>query len=327
MLPRNPADYRTLVWVVLAPTVVALQFYDPTLVPYLSWLSCYFALACGIIAHNHNHCTTFSNKRANSLFGMWISIFYGYPTFAWVPTHNLNHHKYVNTEGDATITWRFTNRHNLLVAVTYFFVSSYYQSAPINGYIKQAKRKNPALYRRILTQYAVWIGAYVLTFALAVGLHGFKTGGFVWLCSIGIPAFFSLWTIMLFNYDQHAHTNPFSEHDHSRSFTSPILNYLLFNNGYHGAHHEHPGVHWTRLPALHAEVADQIHPSLVQRSLWWYWCKQYFLSPLIPSLGTVQLGPGPMNPPGKAKVRSHHSDAPLGDAGTTSERLEFEATA
>jgi hypothetical protein len=79
--------------------------------------------------------------------------------------------------------------------------------------------------------------------------------------------------------------------------------------------------------ALHAEVADQIHPSLVQRSLWWYWCKQYFLSPLIPSLGTVQLGPGPMNPPGKAKVRSHNSDAPLGDAGTTSERLEFEATA
>ena len=23
----------------------------------------------------------------------WISVFYGYPTFAWIPTHNLNHHK------------------------------------------------------------------------------------------------------------------------------------------------------------------------------------------------------------------------------------------
>ena len=54
----------------------------------------------------------------NQIFGNWISIFYGYPTFAWIPTHNLNHHKYVNRAGDATITWRYTNRHNLLVALT-----------------------------------------------------------------------------------------------------------------------------------------------------------------------------------------------------------------
>jgi beta-carotene hydroxylase len=324
MLPRHPADYRTLVWVLLAPCFVGWMFYDPSSVPYLSWISCYFALACGVIAHNHNHCPTFTNKRANSLFALWISLFYGYPTFAWVPTHNLNHHRYVNTEGDATITWRFTNRHNLLVALTYFFVSSYYQSGPINAYIKQAKAKHPALYRRILVQYAVWIGAYAGMFALGVALHGLRTGAYVWFFAIGLPALFSLWTIMLFNYDQHVHTDPFSKHDHSRSFVSPILNYLLFNNGYHGAHHEHPGVHWTRLPQLHAAVSDRIHPSLVQKSLWWYWFKQYFLSPFLPSLGTVQLGPGPMHPPGKAKA-----DAPstlsLGEAGSNVERLEFEA--
>ena len=85
-------------------------------------------------------------------------------------------------------------------------------------------------------------------------------------------------------------------------------------------------MHWTRLPQLHAAVADKIHPDLVQRSLWWYWFKQYFLSPLIPSLGTTQLGPGPMNPPGKAKTQVT-SDSSLSDAGTNTERLEFEATA
>jgi fatty acid desaturase len=327
MLPRNPADYRTLSWVFLAATFVALQFYAPALVPYLSWVSCYFALACGVIAHNHNHCQTFANKQVNYVFGLCLSVFYGYPTFAWVPTHNLNHHKYVNTEGDATITWRFTNSHNLLVALTYFFVSSYYQSEPINAYIKQAKAKNPALYHRILTQYAVWIGYYVLTFGLACGLHGLATGAYVWFFAIALPAFFSLWTIMLFNYDQHAHTDPFSEHNHSRSFVSPVLNYLLFNNGYHGAHHEHPGVHWSRLPQLHATVADQIHPDLVQQSLWWYWCKQYFLSPLVPSLGTVQIGPGPMNPPGVAKSLTQSGETHVADAGSNAERLEFEATA
>jgi beta-carotene hydroxylase len=120
MLPRFAADYRALLWtLVLTPGVVALQFARPDLIPYLWWVSCYLALSCGVIAHNHNHCPTFSEKRANTWFGNWISIWYGYPTFAWIPTHNLNHHKLVNRAGDATITWRYTNKHNVLVAVSY----------------------------------------------------------------------------------------------------------------------------------------------------------------------------------------------------------------
>jgi beta-carotene hydroxylase len=294
---KNPADRRTVLWVLLAPVFVGLQYASPALVPYLSPVSFYLALACGVIAHNHNHCQTFHSKAANRWFGLWISLFYGYPTFAWIPTHNLNHHRYVNREGDATITWRFTNSHNALVAVTYFFVSSYYQSKPINDFIANAKAKNPTLYRQIMTQYAVWIGSYLAMLALGIWLYGVSTGFYVFGFSIGLPALFSLWTIMLFNYDQHAHTDPFSEYDHSRSFTSGAVNFLLFNNGYHLVHHTHPGTHWSKLPALHAEVEHLIHPSLKQKSLAWYWFKQYALAPIFPSLGTVQLGPGPMNPP------------------------------
>ncbi|MDB4972766.1 MAG: Fatty acid desaturase family protein [Myxococcaceae bacterium] len=304
---RNSADRRTLLWVLLAPVFVAAQYARPDWVPVLGFVSCYFALACGVIAHNHNHCATFHNKRLNRVFANYISVFYGYPTFAWIPTHNLNHHKFVNREGDATISWRFTNRHNVFVAVTYFFVSSYYQSKPINDFIKAAREKNRTLYWQIITQYAVWIGTYAVMLALAIWLHGVGTGFYVFGFSIALPAFFSLWTIMLFNYDQHAHTDPFSEHSHSRSFVSWPVNFLLFNNGYHAAHHEHAGVHWSKLPALHAEIEPLIHPSLVQRSLAWYWFKQYALSPFFPALGTVQLGPGPMNPPAGSGKRTGSS--------------------
>lgn len=293
MLPRFSADYRTLLWTLIAPALVATQYARPDLVPYLVGFSMYFALACGVIAHNHNHCATFPSKRANEVFGIWLSLFYGYPTFAWVPTHNLNHHKYVNAEGDATITWRFTNRHNFLVAFTYFFVSAYYQSEPINEFIAKAKRSNRPLYRRILTQYVVWGSFYVGMLALAVVLHGWGTGLYVWGLSLALPAFFALWTIMLFNYDQHVHTDSQHPYNHSRSFVSPALNFLLFNNGYHYAHHEQPGTHWTKLAAVHAEFEDRIDPVLVQRSLWWYWFKQYALSPIVPSLGTKQMGPDP----------------------------------
>jgi beta-carotene hydroxylase len=313
MLPRNRTDYRTLLWVMIPPVLVALQYTHPEWVPYVSPLSFYFALACGVIAHNHNHCPTFRSKRANHVFGTWISLFYGYPTFAWIPTHNLNHHRYVNADGDATITWRHTNRHNVLVAASYFFVSAYYQSGPINDYIKQARAKNPELYRRILIQYVYWGGGYLGLFALAVWLHGFATGLYVFGFSMGLPALFSLWTIMLFNYDQHVHADPFSKYDHSRSFTSPTLNFLLFNNGYHAAHHERPGAHWSELAALHAELAPHINPVLNQKSLWWYWFKQYALTPFFPRLGSVQLGPGPDKPPAqRARDFEAQTSAPEG---------------
>lgn len=321
MLPRFAADYRTLLWVfVFTPAVIALQFARPDWVPYLSWLSCYFALACGVIAHNHNHCPTFSNKRMNQAFANWISIFYGYPSFAWVPTHNLNHHKYVNTPGDATITWRFTNRHNLLVALTYFFVSSYYQSEPIKAYLKKAREKKGDLYRRIVLQWVVFIGGHVGALALAVALHGVKTGLYVWVFSMGIPGFFALWTIMLFNYEQHVHTDPWSEHNHSRSFDGKLLNFLLFNNGYHAVHHEHAGTHWSKLGELHEKIADRIHPVLNQKSLWWYFAKQYLLAPVFPKLGTQQIGPGPFNPPEGARKDMETADVNAHEMGTNAER-------
>src|ERR1043165_2992650 len=155
---------------------VALQYAHPELIKYLWGVSCYFAIATGTIAHNHNHCPTFANKKMNAFFANWISLIYGFPTFAWIPTHNLNHHKYVNTEGDPTITWRFTNRHNVLVAATYFFVSAYYQQYPTKAFIEKAKEKNPALYRRIIGQYVFWGTGYVLLLALAIFLHGPRTG-------------------------------------------------------------------------------------------------------------------------------------------------------
>lgn len=314
MLPRRSADYRTLFWVLLAQILVIVQYARPDLAPTLCVVSCYFALACGVIAHNHNHCPTFRDKRGNTLFALWISLFYGYPTFAWVPTHNLNHHKFVNADGDATITWRHTNKHNALVAFTYFFVSSYYQSEPINAYIRNARQKKPALFRQIMLQYAVWGGGYLAMFGLGVFLYGWAAGFKLWLLAIGLPALFSLWTIMLFNYDQHVHADATSERDHSRSFTSPVLNFLLFNNGYHAAHHEHPGAHWSELKGFHQQLAPGINPVLLQKSLWWYWTKQYLLTPFMPSLGTVQLGPLP-------RVVGAVDSQPLGEAGDNADRL------
>jgi len=283
----------------------------PQVIPWLLPLSLYLGFCAGVFSHNHNHCPTFKSRKVNAFFGNWLSIFYGYPTFAWVPTHNLNHHKFVNKAGDATITWRHTNRHNWLVASTYFFVSAYWQSDPIKFFIRKAKKENPPLYRRILLQYTIWGGAHLALLGLSIALHGLKTGLYVYVMTLLIPAFFALWTIMLFNYDQHVHTDPWSKHNHSRSWDGKLLNFLLFNNGYHAAHHENAGAHWTRLPALFAEISAQVHPDLQPRSFWWFCMRSYVLSLIMPSFGTKQIGRAPFDSPtGEvASLRSADVDA------------------
>jgi beta-carotene hydroxylase len=318
MLPRNFADYRTLLWIALAVALVGVQYANLGLVWVfgLSLLNAYFALCCGIIAHNHNHCPVFASKRMNDALGHLLSLFYGYPTFVWIPTHNLNHHKHVNRAGDATITWRYSNRHNLFVAVTYFFVSAYFQAVPVKAFIQKAKAGNLKLYRKIQRQYAVWIGTWASLLALAMCLHGWKRGLLIWGFSVGLPSLFSIWTIMFFNYEQHVHTDPWSGHNHSRNFTGKSLNFLLFNNGFHGVHHEHPALHWSRLPEAHAKIAGQIDAELNQCSMSWFILKQFILAKFWPQFGTQQVGRAPFDPPGGPTRSLEADEVDLGEAGT-----------
>src|SRR5450631_2502624 len=296
MLPRRSEDYRTLIWVgVLVPLLIALQYARPAWNLLLLPLSCYFAISTGVIAHNHMHRPTLTSKWANELFSAWISVVYGYPVFAWLPTHNLNHHKLVNRRGDATITWRYTNRHNVWVAASYFFVSAYFQSAWIKDYIRVAKRDKPEVFRRIVSQYIVVAGAHAGAIALGIHWYGVRGGLTVWACSLGIPAFAALWTIMLFNYCQHVHTDPWSSHDHSRNFESPRLNFLLFGNGYHTVHHEQASLHWADAACAHAELRPLIDDRLCERSMLVFFVRQYLLAPFWPQLGTVQVGRAPFD--------------------------------
>lgn len=290
---RNRRDARTLIWSAAMPCLMAAQYAQPALIGYVTPLACYLALCAGVIAHNHNHCPTFTDRRANRWFGLWLSLFYGYPTFAWIPTHNQNHHRFVNGAGDATATWRYTNNHNLATAVTYFFVSSYWQSGPIKEYIRNARETSPPLHRRIRNEYLVWAGTALALLGLSLSLHGVALGLKVWLVASVLPAVFALWMIMVFNYEQHVHADPYSAHNHSRSWVGRTVNYLLFNNGYHSAHHEHPGAHWSELPRLHAGLAAHIEPALLERGLLWYFVKNYGLAPFAPRFGTHQVGCDP----------------------------------
>lgn len=282
MTLRFASDIRTLLWAfVLLPGGVLLAFVLPNPVEALP-VSLYAGFCAGVLSHYQNHCPVFRGRRVNTLYAAWLSAFYGYPIFAWIPTHNANHHKFVNGPGDATITWRWTKRDTLFAAFVYFFVSAYWQSPLIRDYVARARAEGGRRYREIVGQYAAVLGVHAVTLALALELRGPAGGLLTYASGLGATAGMGLWGMMFINYIQHIHCDPSSRYDHSRNFTGRVANWLVFNSGYHTAHHERAGAHWSTLPALHASIAAKIHPELNQRSIALYLLRTYGLGPWMP---------------------------------------------
>jgi fatty acid desaturase len=274
---RFKADRRTLAYMAITTLLFFVQWNLHSFNPLLYVASLFFAISVAVIAHNHNHLPIWRSKPLNTLTDYWLTLFYGFPAFAWIPTHNTNHHKLNNKEGDYTITYRVSEKNNLLTLLIYPSISSYFQQKPIRDYLKVLKEKDKEKFYLAVFQYV----ALVLFYAVALWIDWKKA-----LIYIAIPHQVSLFSVLVFNYVQHVHADEESEYDHSRNFTG-FLNKLLFNNGYHTIHHERAGIHWSQTPEAHAKIAHNIDPSLIERSFWGYIGRVYFLGPFVNRYKTV----------------------------------------
>ena len=300
---RHKSDWRTLLWAFgFFPAVGFSPYVEPRLIPWLLPVSLYFGFCAGVFSHNQNHCPTFKSRRMNSFYAAWLSVFYLFPTYVWIPSHNLNHHKFVNKAGDATITWRYSRKNTWLIASTYYFVSAYWQKPVLDEYVAKAKSQNRALYRQIIAQQLTVGLTHVSLLALGIALRGVRLGAMVYVFGFLIPAFFANWSMIFINYIQHVHTDPWSEHNHSRNFVSKLGNFLVFNNGYHTAHHESAGLHWSKLGDAHAKIAHLIDPELNQASIFGYCLKAYLVGIFDGRFRTKQVGRAPYDPPEGGEV-------------------------
>jgi fatty acid desaturase len=279
MLLRYAADWRTVAYMVVTTAVFVLQWTVVGFHPAMYVLYLFLSIAVTVIAHNHNHLPMFKGPLMNSLTDYWLTVFYGFPAFAWIPTHNMNHHRLNNKEGDYTITYRLTENNTLLMLLLYPTMSSYYQQKPIRDYLKNLWRGDRRKWALAAGQYAflgIWIAAFLI-------LDWQKA-----LLYVIIPQQVGLFAVLVFNYVQHVHADEESVYNHSRNFTG-WLNLLLFNNGYHTVHHDRAGTHWSKTPEAHALVASKIDPALIERSFWWYILRVYFLAPFVPKFRTHSM--------------------------------------
>jgi fatty acid desaturase len=278
-LLRYTADRRTVVFMIATMAVLVIQWNLPAINIFLYALCLYLAVAVSVIAHNHNHLPIWRARFLNILTDYWITLFYGFPAFASIPTHNSNHHKFNNRLGDYTITYRFSEANNLVTLLSYPSISGYFQQKPIRDYLRHLWLSNKGKFWLAASQYVVLAVLYAVSLWM-----NWKNA----LLFIIIPHQVSLFSVLIFNYVQHVHADEESRWNHSRNFTG-LLNRMLFNNGYHTIHHEHPGIHWSETPAAQKPIEGNIDPMLIERSFWGYIIRVYILGALAPRFRTVSM--------------------------------------
>jgi fatty acid desaturase len=264
---RYKADIKTIIYMVLTTGLLIYQWTTIGFHPAVYFVYCFLSVAVSVITHNHNHVRMWKSNFLNTLQDWWLTVFYGFPVFAWIPTHNKNHHKMNNRPGDYTITYRFSEKNNLITLLSYPTISGFYQQKAIRDYLKDNFKNNKSRFFLSIAQYVI----LVLWIAAALFIDWRKAIYFVI-----IPQQISLFSVLIFNYVQHVHANEESKWNHSRNFTG-FLNFMLFNNGYHTIHHETAGLHWSLVPPEHKKIEQNIDSALLERSFWWYIFRNYFL--------------------------------------------------
>lgn len=268
---RYRADIKTLVFVAIYFGLVAVQWvYAPTdlavAIP-LVVLTCWFSFFGAVATHNTVHTPVFHQRWANRLFQVALTLTYGHPVSAYVPGHNLSHHKYTQSRKDVMRTTKTRFRWNLLNGM--FFMSRVGKDILFADmrYFKAMYRRNPPWFRQMIFESVVFVGS--MGALLFLDWKKF-------IVYVLIPHQYAAWGIITMNLLQHDGCDENSKYDHSRNFVGKIVNWFAYNNGYHSIHHHHPGLHWSLLPQAHAEqIAPHIHPNLDQKNFLVYLWKTF----------------------------------------------------
>jgi fatty acid desaturase len=262
---RYAADWRTLFLLgVFASLSIGGWVLDPSGPLLVAWVvvTCVSSWLCAVVAHNTVHCPVFTRRWMNRVFQVWVSLSYGFPISEYVPGHNLSHHKFMQHREDVMRTTKVDTGWNLLNFLFFFFAVA--PGVTIGNYRYQAVMKDrmPAWNRQLQLEILLVWGSKLALLAL-----DWRKALLFYI----IPHLFAVWGITTVNYLQHDGADAEHPVNHSRNFVGPLFNWFTLNNGFHGIHHDQPGLHWSLTPQAHAErLHPTIHPALEQPSLFGY---------------------------------------------------------
>ncbi len=280
---KHSSDWRQLFIVTVYLTLLASMVLVPWCrnVVFLA-AACMFSFYVQTVTHNVQHGTMFESKVLNRAFRLILSFCGLFPVSSVIPSHNLVHHHFDDDGQDdwaspqhARFSWNLLNLlhfPNIIGPITF---------AGINRW---ASQKGRADYRRQSAQESVF----------AFGLTGLLLAYDFWtvLFFVLVPQLWGARWFLRVNLIQHDGCDIDSEVDHSRNFGGRLINWFSVNAGYHTAHHNRPGLHWTELPTSHGkDIAPAMKPELLQQSLLMYLAKTYVLRFSRPAGNVVEQVP------------------------------------
>lgn len=275
-LLKYKADIRTLFFVAAYFIIAYGGFLAYIWVPeirvwqiLLPWtiLTALSSFSCAIIVHNTIHCPMFIKKEHNKWFQFVLSLAYGYSVSAFVPGHNFSHHKEIQSAKDNMRTSKARFKWHLLNQLFFFFIVTPALIKAEKSFVAKMKKDKVEWYNQ-------WRAEMILVHGVRIAVLFINLPAailFIW-----IPHIYAAWGIVGTNLWQHDGCDVDHKYNHSRTFNGSFLNYFLFNNGYHGAHHDRPSMHWSLLKAYHDKnIAPHIHPNLDQKNMLTYMIKAY----------------------------------------------------
>jgi len=212
-----------------------------------------FSLTIGVL-HMHTHRPLFVSRPMNRM----VDIFCSWPSALTAAemreVHILSHHRYNDGPGDITST---EGRERGLGALWYW--TSY--GSIIKKYtIRTLFAANPSEHRRRRRHEFTFDMALYLVLACAIW---YFADGLRFFLFYVIPFISIQFNSGYFAWMTHAPARSFDD-DPSKSLNNAgnILNFFIFNQGYHSVHHRYPGIHWSQIPDK-LDFMRQVQPEVI----------------------------------------------------------------
>ena len=221
----------------------------------LGWvfLLMFAQVSCGAICHNHHHLNIFTKRPLNRLLEVVLYLQTGTSPLSWTIHHNIGHHHEYLHPGRDPSAWQHPDGRPM--SRLYYDVVN---ALKIYPEIWRIGREHPALFARFKRWFLV-SNAVLLGFFLINPVNA--------LIVFVLPMAILLFLLLDNTFLQHSGLKLDNHYVASRSVENRLYNLTSWNLGYHAAHHLRPGLHWTELPALHAQIRDRLPPYLITPSV------------------------------------------------------------
>jgi len=202
--------------------------------------------------HHHQHVPTFRSTALNRALELCYALHTGMTTNSWVLHHVLGHHMNFLDQSKDESRWRHADGKAMGMI-------GYTLSVALTAYPRayQVGKRHPRHQRGFLV-YTLLTFALVAALIYARPLQG--------LLLFALPMVTSLLYTSWVTYDHHAGLDTDDQFQASYNNLNSWFNRLTGNLGYHTAHHHKQNVHWSRLPEVHARIADRVPAHLYRKS-------------------------------------------------------------